>query len=254
MRKIFLLSALFPFLSVAQIVHKNFINSLDSIDILNIPNQIKAYEYLLIDCNEDWVYYVYYKKGMAEYYSEKHQDAIVSFTKSINSTPHGEAIFCSLTKNDIIYTITNNGFFNFEYIDNFDTIDDKSHSFKEPDRYLYRASCKQHVYDYMGGIMDLKKYHSILKDSTVSSNTLYGVVLLRMKKYKEAKNYFTVAIKNCNKFGGNEDDDDLRHCYYCRGICNELLLQKEKACLDWSKAGELGKSEAYDKIKESCNK
>ena len=42
--------------------------------------------------------------------------------------------------------------------------------------------------------------------------------------------------------------------YFHRGEIYYKLNQKDKACSDWSKAGELGEAEAYDKIKEFCNK
>lgn len=42
--------------------------------------------------------------------------------------------------------------------------------------------------------------------------------------------------------------------YFARGICNNFLGLKENGCLDLSKAGELGHEEAYEAIKEYCNK
>jgi Flp pilus assembly protein TadD len=40
--------------------------------------------------------------------------------------------------------------------------------------------------------------------------------------------------------------------YSKRGSCQLLLNKKEDACLDFSKAGELGLAEAYDLIKKNC--
>ena len=40
--------------------------------------------------------------------------------------------------------------------------------------------------------------------------------------------------------------------YYNRGIAKYGLGDKEGACRDWSKAGELGNPLAYDTIKQLC--
>ncbi len=41
--------------------------------------------------------------------------------------------------------------------------------------------------------------------------------------------------------------------YYNKGIAKYKLGDKYSACLDWSKAGELGNYNAYDLIKKNCN-
>jgi len=41
--------------------------------------------------------------------------------------------------------------------------------------------------------------------------------------------------------------------YDNRGYAKYSLGDKDGACLDWSKAGELGYSDAYDAIKKYCN-
>ena len=54
----------------------------------------------------------------------------------------------------------------------------------------------------------------------------------------------TKAIELNPQFGG---------AYYLRGLAKMSLENIDGACLDWSKAGELGKVDAYDLIKEYCN-
>ena len=44
-----------------------------------------------------------------------------------------------------------------------------------------------------------------------------------------------------------------KEAYSNRGIAKLNLKDKNGACLDWSKAGELGYEEAYDMIKKNCN-
>jgi hypothetical protein len=41
--------------------------------------------------------------------------------------------------------------------------------------------------------------------------------------------------------------------YAMRALIKYSLNDKNGACLDWSKAGELGYEKAYDEIKEKCN-
>ena len=41
--------------------------------------------------------------------------------------------------------------------------------------------------------------------------------------------------------------------YYWRGIFKYNSKKYNEGCLDWSKAGELGVTDAYKQIKESCN-
>lgn len=40
--------------------------------------------------------------------------------------------------------------------------------------------------------------------------------------------------------------------YYYRGIAKKNIGQKNGACADFSKAGELGYAAAYDEIKKNC--
>jgi tetratricopeptide (TPR) repeat protein len=41
--------------------------------------------------------------------------------------------------------------------------------------------------------------------------------------------------------------------YYNRGMTNIAIGQKDRGCMDLSKAGELGSEKAYEKIKKLCN-
>lgn len=42
------------------------------------------------------------------------------------------------------------------------------------------------------------------------------------------------------------------NAYYNRGNAKSRLQDLNGACLDWSKAGELGDASAYEKIKKYC--
>jgi hypothetical protein len=40
--------------------------------------------------------------------------------------------------------------------------------------------------------------------------------------------------------------------YSARGCAKHDIVDKQGACLDWNKAGELGYKDAFDLIKENC--
>ena len=50
-----------------------------------------------------------------------------------------------------------------------------------------------------------------------------------------------------------ELNSDYAEAYFNRGITKLILGQKDSECLDFSKAGELGYSKAYNLIRKYCN-
>jgi len=69
---------------------------------------------------------------------------------------------------------------------------------------------------------------------------------------KNSLNYdFAGGMEDLNK--AIELDPNNAGSFYIRGSVKHRMGDKEGACLDWSKAGELGEAEAYDMIKEYCN-
>ena len=75
--------------------------------------------------------------------------------------------------------------------------------------------------------------------------------------------YFNIGIAKADK-GDNvgaiseyskaiDIDPKFAIAYFYRGLVKLKLKQKNKACLDFSKAGELGYEMAYETINKSCN-
>jgi len=62
---------------------------------------------------------------------------------------------------------------------------------------------------------------------------------------------YSGAISDYNK--AIEINPDYAEAYSNRGIAKINLGQKDSGCLDLSKAGELGDSQAYEAIKDLCN-
>ena len=110
--------------------------------------------------------------------------------------------------------------------------------------YENRAKAKDKLKDYEGAIVD---YSEVIILSPNNSYAYYfrGGVKSSLDDYRGAIADFTKAIEIDSKFG---------EAYYIRGLIKQRYLNdKDSACLDFSKAGELGESEAYEIIKTYCN-
>jgi hypothetical protein len=59
------------------------------------------------------------------------------------------------------------------------------------------------------------------------------------------------CIKDC--FEAIKINPKCANSYFYLGKCNQLEGFKTLACEKWSKAGELGKAEAYDLIQKYCH-
>lgn len=132
--------------------------------------------------------------------------------------------------------------------------------------YMARAIQKSLLEDHSGCIADCEKYIYYNKSSTIipnnpsfkayMENTIYKYDMLinpygvMAFSYIKQKNW-TAAITSCNN--GIAKSPDAAELYHFRAIAKININQKNSACLDWSKAGELGFQEAYSAIREYCN-
>lgn len=151
------------------------------------------------------------------------------------------------------------------------------------DLYFLRGLSKSNIGDYYGSNTDydyLIKNHKKInyKSNTLSTlynNKAYNFVLL--KNYSEAKPFIEKALKLDDDINyiwdtkgeleyhlGNYSDavnamsksikiKPTANSYYFRGLAEIKLGNKEKGCSDLSKAGEMGETKAYTKIKNKCN-
>jgi tetratricopeptide (TPR) repeat protein len=148
--------------------------------------------------------------------------------------------------------------------------------------YNERGKAKDSLLDYQGAIEDFTKAIEVADNFPQPKNSLdfyynnRGMARYYISDYANAVKDFTESMRggSINFFnraickmkltdyqGAIEDftkdidkNGDVPSSYFYRGEIYHHLNQKDKACSDWSKAGELGKAEAYDKIKEFCNK
>jgi tetratricopeptide (TPR) repeat protein len=146
-----------------------------------------------------------------------------------------------------------------------------------------RAICKSELNDNYGAISDYDKIIDlkdkvvprIYKMSTVYNNKAY--CLVGLKNYQEALPFVSKALEmdkseayiwdtrgeiyyhtgdydkciiDMSKAISIEENDNS---FFIRGLAYLQLNQKSNACSDFSKAGELGRVEAYQWISENCN-
>jgi hypothetical protein len=108
--------------------------------------------------------------------------------------------------------------------------------------YISRGYCKCLLNDYIGGIEDYNKAIEINnKDAEVYFER--GRAKFQLNDYRDAIEDYDRAIEINPKYAD---------AYAGRGLSKLMLKDKNGGCLDLSKAGELGFSEAYDLIKKWC--
>jgi tetratricopeptide (TPR) repeat protein len=115
--------------------------------------------------------------------------------------------------------------------------------------YCCRGNAKARLSDYRGAILDFSK--AIELDPNCASEYCASAYCGRSSAKCGLSDY-TGAISDCNKIIKLYPKNNL--AYFNRGNAKHLQGDEEGACLDWSKAGELGDNKAYDYIKQYCNK
>ena len=111
--------------------------------------------------------------------------------------------------------------------------------------YLYRGRAKNRLGDYRGAIIDLSKAIQY-NDKYVNGSAFFelGFAKSYLKDYQG-------ALLNYNKAIQLDSYYDV--AYYNRALIKLNLNDKEGACMDLSRAGELGYEKAYQVIRENCN-
>ena len=108
-----------------------------------------------------------------------------------------------------------------------------------------RARVKDQItrhYDYSDAIEDMKGAAQIVKDIPYIYYNLGNLYCLSSELVNSIENY-TKAIELYPYMGD---------AYFNRGLVLIYLKDKEKGCIDLSRAGELGIQDAYGVIKKYC--
>lgn len=143
--------------------------------------------------------------------------------------------------------------------------------------YYNRGSAKSGLNDNYGAIKDYQKAIELDNEFSMAYNNM-AWSKFELKKYKEAlidankaieldnKNHVAFDSRaeirfNLNDYNGCLADanmalqlnPNIANAYFLKGRVSYRQGEKENACAFWSKAGELGKKEAYEYISKYCN-
>ena len=145
-----------------------------------------------------------------------------------------------------------------------------------PYAYYNRGEAKSDLSDEIGAMADFSKAIELKSDFSMAYNDR-AWSKFKLKKYNEAitdlnkailldnNNWVAYDSRQETKFALNDLKGCIEDCnsaisinskcsnsYFIRGRAFYKQGNKTKACEDWSKAGELGKTEAYDFIQKYC--
>jgi len=113
--------------------------------------------------------------------------------------------------------------------------------------YYYKAQCKTELKDFYGAINDYSSAITKTDDNEMKTSLL----VKRSNSYSELKSYDKAIqdLSNALKL-----DDTNIQALLKRGVLYLVVFdQKEKGCIDLSKAGENGYEKAYEIINKYCN-
>lgn len=179
--------------------------------------------------------YSFFLKGVAEYKNENFEAVVQDMTKAIELLPKNKLIACGFLWHDNRYYKSGDGYFYTEK--------GMSINYKVCEVYLYRGAAKMNLKDYRGCIADLNKYLVKNKSNDVAYY-LRAISKFNTGDYAGAKVDIQAAIII----------EKMPNYYVLRGQCNANTGKKDAACLDFSRAGELGATNAYELIQSYCNK
>ncbi|MBF6654001.1 hypothetical protein C3B47_14175 [Flavobacterium columnare] len=197
--------------------NQEYQNAIQYFTLSLTSNYTKDNETVLIESN------VYNFRGLAYMGVKDYQNAMKDYNLAIQN---------SISESDLQFIYNNRGFLKMTLQDYRGAILDFNYNIDK-----FNKSAAKNGRDIT---VDLAKYNSSVSAS-FSSKSFCNMKL----------NNFVEAIEDANVAIELNFNDELAYCV--RGVCKFNLGQKESACLDFSKAGELGYEEAYMYIKKYCN-
>lgn len=134
----------------------------------------------------------------------------------------------------------------------------------EPLFYEFRGLLKHELNDYRGAISDYKDAIKLSKRQHIEEGRevrwelfkRYGGTYQQMGRFDEAIENYNISLNLLShKYQNSQAVFDYLSDVIIlnRGLCFFGLEKMEDACMDWSKAGELGIMKSYELIKEYCN-
>jgi tetratricopeptide (TPR) repeat protein len=193
----------------------------------------------------------YYDKGKEKDSLKDYQGAIENYSKAIELEPKEtkeKGLDPEYDNINTYYNLRGNSKFNLKDYKGAIYDHTKSINIKPNDPFIFmtytdRAQAKFALEDYRGAILDCNKAIELMPNLAIQAYFFRGCLKTQLKDYYS-------AIDDFNKIINLEPG--IAEVYYRKGIAILYLKQKNLACLEFSKAGELGYETAYDMIKEFC--
>lgn len=181
-------------------------------------------------------------RSVSESYSKKYNMALSSLDAAIGQSDASTDAYDHLYK---AFYLMNRSVLRAEMIDFIASMQSNVQVLTMDDSRNTRARVKEHVstdYDYSEAIADAKAAVEILDNIPYLYFNLGNLHCLSSEHLASIENY-TKAISLFPYMGD---------AYFNRGLVLIYLKDKEKGCIDLSRAGELGVAEAYAVIKKYC--
>lgn len=181
-------------------------------------------------------------RSVSESYSKKYNMALSSLDAAIGQSDASTDAYDHLYK---AFYLMNRSVLRAEMIDFIASMQSNVQVLTMDDSRNTRARVKEHVstdYDYSEAIADAKAAIEILDNIPYLYFNLGNLCCLSSEHLASIENY-TKAISLFPYMGD---------AYFNRGLVLIYLKDKEKGCIDLSRAGELGVAEAYAVIKKYC--
>ena len=179
-------------------------------------------------------------KALADVSEKQFNSALVHYDNSISVAAQDK--YKALYK---AFYYMNRGVLRADMIDFISTIENNVQTLTMDDQGTTRARVKDQVsrsYDYSDAIGDMEEALKVVDDIPYIWFNLANLQCLS-SSYVDAIGNYTKAI-SLYPYMGN--------AYFNRGLVLIYLKDKEKGCIDLSRAGELGVSDAYGVIKKYC--
>lgn len=189
----------------------------------------------------------FFLRALCESAQKQFNSSLSSYNKAVDSSETG-ASRRELTQLEDFYAAfyyMNRGVLRADMIEFIASIESNVQVLSMDDSGNTRARVKDQVnrsYDYDDAIQDMMAAAEILPDLPYIYFNLGNLYCLSKEHVKSIENY-TKAIELYSYMGD---------AYFNRGLVLIYLKDKEKGCIDLSRAGELGVQDAYGVIKKYC--
>ena len=183
-------------------------------------------------------------KGLYDLQNKQYTQALHQFDRAVEQAPDDVSRKRYADFYRAFYNM-NRGVLRAEMIDFIASIQNNVQTLTMDDKGTIRARVSDqvtHTYDYSDAIADMEEAAALVPDFPYFYYNLGNLYCLSSQLVRSLENYDR-AIKAWPQMGD---------AYFNRGLVLIYLKDKEKGCIDLSKAGELGVSDAYGVISKYC--